>query len=285
MQLNSLTDTYTLQNGVQIPCIGFGTWQVADGEEARASVLSALEAGYRHIDTAQAYENEQSVGQGIRDSGVPREQIFLTSKLRNPVRGYEETLAAAEESLRLLGTDYLDLFLLHWPRPAAFHDEWERMNAESWRAMETLYEQKKLRALGISNFRSHHIDALLKTAKVAPQVNQIRLAPGETQDKTVDYSRENGMLLEAYSPLGVGRIFDVPEMKDLAEKYGRTIAQIAIRWSLQRGYLPLPKSVTPERIRENAQVFDFWLSDEDVQRIADMKGVVGFARDPDDIPF
>ncbi|NLD34597.1 MAG: aldo/keto reductase [Clostridiales bacterium] len=283
--MNRLTDTYTLQNGLQIPVIGFGTWQVADGEEARKSVLSALEAGYRHIDTAQAYENEQSVGQGIRDSGVPREQIFLTSKLRNPVRGYEETLAAFDESLRLLGTDYLDLFLLHWPRPRAFHDNWEHMNAESWRAMETLFEQKKLRALGISNFRRHHIDALLKTAKVAPQVNQIRLAPGETQDDTVDYSREKGMLLEAYSPLGVGRIFEVPQMQELAEKYGRTIAQIAIRWSLQRGYLPMPKSITPERIRENARVFDFELSADDVQRIADMKGVVGYARDPDDIPF
>lgn len=283
--MKSLTDTYVLSNGVKIPCIGFGTWQVADGDEARLSVLSALEHGYRHIDTAQGYGNEESVGRAVKESGLKREDLFITSKLTNNIRGYQETLDAFHESLEKLGGGYMDLFLIHWPRPVKYKDNWEQMNAETWRAMEELYDKKLIRALGISNFRSHHIDALLKTARIAPVVNQIRLAPGETQDEVVDYSRKKGMLLEAYSPLGMGKIFEVPEMKAMAEKYGKSIAQIAIRWSLQRGYLPLPKSITPARINENSQVFDFELSDEDVQTIADLKGCVGFAADPDTITW
>ena len=283
--MKSITDTYTLSNGVKIPVVGFGTWQVQDGGVARDAVQAALRAGYRHIDTAQAYGNEQSVGEGIRLSGVPREDIFLTSKLANPIRGYQETLDAVENSLQKLGTEYADLFLLHWPRPAAFKDNWEEKNAQSWRAFEELYHQGKLKAIGISNFHPHHIDALLKTAKVAPMVNQIRLAPGDTQDEVAQYSRAKGMLLEAYSPLGVGRVFEVPEMQALAEKYGKSIAQIALRWSLQRGYLPLPKSVTPQRIEENTRLFDFELSPEDVETIANLKGCVGYSSDPDNISW
>ena len=283
--MNALTDTYILSNGVHIPCVGFGTWQAEEGKEAKNSVLAALEAGYRHIDTAQGYGNERSVGQAVKDSSIPREQIFITSKLANPIRGYQETLDAVHESLKKLGTDYADLFLLHWPRPANYKDDWKEKNAQSWKAFETLYREGKIKALGISNFHAHHIDALLETAEVAPMVNQIRLAPGDTQDAVADYSRGKGMLLEAYSPLGVGKVFEVPQMKDLARKYGKSIAQIAIRWSLQRGYLPLPKSVTPARIRENAQVFDFELAPEDVVLIASLKGSTGFSADPDNISW
>lgn len=283
--MNSLTDTYTLSNGVSIPCVGFGTWQSKDGPEARDSVAEALRAGYRHIDTAQGYGNEESVGLAVKESGLKREDIFITSKLVNSVRGYNETLSAFHESLRKLGTDYMDLFLIHWPRPINFRDDWEAQNAQSWRAMEDLYREGKVRAIGISNFHPHHIEALLKTATVAPMVNQIRLAPGDTQDEVVSFSREKGMLLEAYSPLGVGKVFEVPQMKDLARKYGKSIAQIAIRWSLQRGYLPLPKSVTPARIRENTEVFDFQLDDADVELIAGLKGCVGYSADPDSITW
>ena len=283
--MNSLTDTYTLSNGVHIPCVGFGTWQSKDGPEARDSVAEALRAGYRHIDTAQGYGNEESVGQAVKESGLKREEIFITSKLTNSVRGYSETLSAFHESLRKLGTDYMDLFLIHWPRPVSFRNDWEAQNAQSWRAMEDLYREGKVRAIGISNFHPHHIEALLKTATVAPMVNQIRLAPGDTQDEVVSFSREKGMLLEAYSPLGVGKVFEVPQMKDLARKYGKSIAQIAIRWSLQRGYLPLPKSVTPARIRENTEVFDFQLEDADVELIAGLKGCVGYSSDPDSITW
>ena len=283
--MKSLTDTYTLSNGVHIPCVGFGTWQSKDGPEARDSVAEALRAGYRHIDTAQGYGNEESVGQAVKESGLSRGEVFLTSKLTNSVRGYDQTLSAFHESLRKLGTDYMDLFLIHWPRPVSFRNDWEAQNAQSWRAMEDLYREGKVRAIGISNFHPHHIEALLKTATVAPMVNQIRLAPGDTQDEVVSFSREKGMLLEAYSPLGVGKVFEVPQMKDLARKYGKSIAQIAIRWSLQRGYLPLPKSVTPARIRENTEVFDFQLEDEDVELIAGLKGCVGYSSDPDSITW
>lgn len=189
-----------------------------------------------------------------------------------------------DESLKKLGTDYVDLFLIHWPNPAPFRDHWQEANAESWKAMEELYEAGKIRAIGISNFRPHHIEALLETAKIRPMVNQIRLCPGETQDEVVDYCRSQGIILEAYSPLGTGKIFDVPEMKELAEKYGRSIAQICIRWSLQRGYLPLPKSVTPARIEENLKVFDFELEEADVQLIAGLTGCVGLSSDPDTKP-
>ena len=283
--MNHQTDTYKLANGVGIPCIGFGTWQTPDGDVAVNSVRSAIEAGYRHIDTAQAYGNEASVGEGIRQSGIRREDLFITTKLWNMNHSYKLAMSTFEESMNKLGLDYLDLFLIHWPNPIAFRDHWEEANAESWKAMEELYEAGKIRAIGISNFRPHHIEALMKTAKIAPMVNQIRLCPGDTQDETVAYCRAQGMVLEAYSPLGVGRIFEVPEMQQLAEKYGRSIAQICIRWSLQRGYLPLPKSVTPSRIQENLKVFDFELDEDDVQLIADLKGCVGFASDPDSTQF
>ena len=283
--MNHQTDTYKLSNGVGIPCIGFGTWQTPDGDVAVRSVAAAIEAGYRHIDTAQAYGNEESVGKGIRESGIDRKDLFVTTKLWNSNHSYKLTMRTFEESMNKLGLDYLDLFLIHWPNPVAFRDHWQEANAESWKAMEELYEAGKIRAIGVSNFRPHHIEEILKTAKVAPMVNQIRLCPGDTQDETVDWCREHGMVLEAYSPLGIGQIFEVPEMQKLAAKYQRSIAQVCIRWSLQRGYLPLPKSVTPSRIQENLKVFDFELSDEDVRLIADLKGCVGYASDPDRTNF
>lgn len=283
--MKALTDCYTLANGVKIPCIGFGTWQTPNGEVAVSSVLSALEAGYRHIDTAQGYGNEESVGIAVKQSGIDRKELFLTSKLTNSEHGYEKTLAAFGTTLEKLGTDYLDLFLIHWPNPIAFRDHWQEANAGTWKAFEELYRSKRIRAIGISNFRPRHMEELSRTAEIAPMVNQIRLCPGDTQDEVVEYCRTHNILLEAYSPLGVGKIFEVPEMKALAEKYQKSIAQICIRWSLQRGYLPLPKSVTPSRIRENTQVFDFELDSSDVQLIADLKGCVGYSSDPDTTTF
>ena len=283
--MNSLTDCYKLSNGVEIPCIGFGTWQTPDGDVCVSSVLSAIEAGYRHIDTAQGYGNEESVGLAVKKSGIDRKDLFITSKLTNSEHGYERTLAAFEETMKKLDMDYLDLYLIHWPNPIAFRDHWQEANAGTWKAFEELYKAGRIRAIGISNFRPHHIEELMKTATVAPMVDQIRLCPGETQDEVVDYCRSHNIQLEAYSPLGVGKIFEVPEMKALAEKYGKSIAQICIRWSLQRGYLPLPKSVTPSRIKENTQVFDFELEAADVQLIADLKGCVGYSSDPDTTTF
>lgn len=283
--MKSLTDCYRLSNGVEIPCIGFGTWQTPDGDVCVSSVKAAIEAGYRHIDTAEMYGNEDSVGKAIKESGIDRKELFITSKLSNQAHGYEKTMEAFEGTMEKLGLDYLDMFLIHWPNPIAFRDHWQEANAGSWKAFEELYKAGRIRAIGISNFRQHHIEALMETATIPPMVNQMKLCPGETQEEVVDYCRSKGMLLEAYSPLGIGQIFQVSEMQELADKYGRSIAQICIRWSLQRGYLPLPKSVTPSRIQENARVFDFELEEADVRLIAGLKGCVGFAADPDTRTF
>lgn len=283
--MKNATDVYMLPNGIGIPCIGFGTWQTPEGDVAVNSVRQAIEAGYRHIDTAQAYGNEEGVGLGIRQSGVPREELFITTKLWNDKHSYALAKSSFEESLRKLGLDYVDLFLIHWPNPLSVRSHWEQANAETWRAMEELYDEGKIRAIGVSNFCERHIDALLKTARIKPMVNQIRLCPGETQDALVEYSKSLGMVVEAYSPLGNGRIFEVPEMISLSEKYNRSIAQICIRWSLQKGFLPLPKSVTPSRIADNLKVFDFNLTEDDVRLISDLTGCVGLSGDPDTKPF
>ncbi|WP_425280083.1 aldo/keto reductase [Enterococcus gallinarum] len=281
MKMNS----YTLSNNVSIPELGFGTWQTPNGDVAVSAVKKALEVGYRHIDTAQGYKNEDSVGQAIKESGIPREEIFLTTKLWNENHSYDLVLSSFEESLKKLQTDYIDLFLIHWPNPVKFRDNWQSANAETWRAMEELYQAGKIKAIGVSNFLPHHFEELKKTATIFPMVNQIFLAPGELQKEVVSYCQEHNVLLEAYSPLGTGKIFDVPEMQELSDKYSKTIAQIAIRWSLQHGFLPLPKSVTPSRIEENLAVFDFELSDEDMQRIDQLDGVVGKATNPDTTGF
>ncbi|MDQ6111199.1 aldo/keto reductase [Enterococcus gallinarum] len=278
-------NSYTLSNNVSIPELGFGTWQTPNGDVAVSAVKKALEVGYRHIDTAQGYKNEDSVGQAIKESGIPREEIFLTTKLWNENHSYDLVLSSFEESLKKLQTDYIDLFLIHWPNPVKFRDNWQSANAETWRAMEELYQAGKIKAIGVSNFLPHHFEELKKTATIFPIVNQIFLAPGELQKEVVSYCQEHNVLLEAYSPLGTGKIFDVPEMQELSDKYGKTIAQIAIRWSLQHGFLPLPKSVTPSRIEENLAVFDFELSDEDMQRIDQLDGVVGKATNPDTTGF
>ena len=283
--MKSLTDCFELNNGVPIPCLGFGTWQTPGGVSALSSVKEAIKAGYRHIDTAAAYGNEESVGQAVQESGVPRKELFITSKLANPAHGYENTRAAFEATMQKLNLDYLDLYLIHWPNPLKYRSNWEEANAETWRAFEEFYRAGRIRAIGISNFHPRHIEALLKTASVIPQANQIRLCPGDTQDEVADYCRGKNILLEAYSPLGTGKIFEVPEMQELAKKYQRSVAQLCIRWSLQRGYLPLPKSVTPERIWENTKVFDFELSPEDMKAIAELKGAAGYSQNPDEISF
>ncbi len=283
--MKAFTDSYQLSNGVQIPCIGFGTWQTPDGEIAVSAVKSALELGYRHIDTAAGYGNEASVGIAIKESGIPREEIFVTSKLHNLEHGYENTLKAFEETMRNLDMDYLDLYLIHWPNPIKFRDHWQESNAGTWKAFEELYAAGRIRSIGISNFLPHHIEELMKTATVAPMVNQIRLCPGDTQDEVVSYCKAHNILVEAYSPLGTGQIFEVAEIQALARKYGKSVAQICIRWSLQMGFLPLPKSVTASRIKENADVFDFELSAEDVQIISKLKGCCGYSKDPDTTTF
>jgi diketogulonate reductase-like aldo/keto reductase len=280
----SLTDSFVLANGVQIPCVGFGTWQTPDGETAVMAVREALQNGYRHVDTAAAYGNEKSVGQAIRESGVPREELFITSKLWNAERGYETTLAAFEKTLSDLGTDYLDLYLIHWPANSVVYENPDQVNLDTWRAMTELYQAGRIRAIGVSNFLPHHLKPLLETG-VIPTVNQIEFHPGYLQEDAVAFCRERGILVEAWSPLGSGRMLNDPTLVALAEKYGRSVAQLCIRWCLQNDTLPLPKSITPSRIAENAKVFDFTISDEDMATINAMPtgGFSGYH--PDRIDF
>lgn len=270
--MKSPSDYYQLNNDVQIPCLGFGTWQTPDGDAAIQSVKAALACGYRHIDTAAAYGNETGVGIAVKESGVPRGELFITSKLRNSMHGYNNTMAAFARTLADLDTDYLDMYLIHWPNPLAFRAHWQAANAETWQAFEELYRAGKIRAIGVSNFRPHHIEELLKTAEIAPAVNQILLCPGETAPETVTYCRSHDILLEAYSPLGTGGIFKSALARELARKYHRSVAQLSLRWSLQMGFLPLPKSVTAARIAENIDIFGFELTPEDLQIMAELEG-------------
>lgn len=275
----------TLKNGVKIQSIGFGTWQAADGEVAYNAVKTALECGYRHLDCAAIYRNEASLGRAVRDSGIPREEIFVTSKLWTKKRGYENAKAAFAKTMDQLGLDYLDLYLIHWPASHTRFEDWKEINAETWRALEELYEEGKIKAIGVSNFMVHHLEALLETAKIVPMVNQIEFHPGFTQDGVVEYCKEKGIAVEAWSPIGSGRLLENELLAKIAAKYGKSVAQICIRFCLQNDVLPLPKSVTPSRIKENFDVLDFTLSDEDMADIAgmDICGYSGF--DPDSVEF
>lgn len=285
MDFNSLTETYKLNNGVEIPIIGFGTWQTPDGQVAEESVLAALNSGYRHIDTAAAYGNEESVGAAIKKSGINRHELFVTTKLWNSDHGYQNTKKAIDTSLEKLGLDYLDLYLIHWPNPAAMRDNWVELNAEGWQAMEEAVQAGKIRAIGVSNFRKHHLDELLKTAEIKPAVNQNYLNPSDMQEDLVKYNDSLGILNEAYSPLGTGGLLSNEVVNEIAEKYGKSPAQVLIRWSLNHNFLPLPKSVHPDYIKANADVFDFDIEPEDMKKLDGLHGAAKIANDPDEVDF
>ena len=266
----SLADAFALRNGYNIPCIGFGTWQASNGEVARQAVKDALEIGYRHIDTASGYYNEESVGLGIRESGLKREEVFVTTKLWNPDRGYETALQACKKSLDLLGVEYLDLYLIHWPANDKVYDDPVKVNKDTWRAFEKLHKDGLVRSLGLSNFLEPHIAQILDDAEILPVVDQIEFHPGYPQFDAVEYCRQNDIQVEAWSPLGCGRVLSDERLQKLANKYGKTTAQLCVRWALQHDVIPLPKSVHKELIASNAQVFDFEISPEDVKMIDDL---------------
>lgn len=265
---NGLKAGVTLSNGVSLPCVGYGTWRSPDSELTADCVAEALQVGYRHIDGAAVYRNETRVGEGIRRSGVKREDIFVTSKLWNTCRRYDKALAAFDDTLADLGLDYLDLYLIHWPAGRNVYADWEEQNAEAWRALEKLYRDGRVRAIGVSNFTPFYLERLARTAEIPPMVNQIRYHVGNTAAETVAYCRAHDIAVEAYSPLGVGKLINDPEIVQLAEKYGAKPAQVALRFCLQNGIVPLPKSVTPARIRENADLFGFALSEADMRALS-----------------
>ncbi|MFD0673363.1 aldo/keto reductase [Cohnella sp. GCM10027633] len=265
-----------LLNGVEMPRLGLGVWRTEPGEQTGQAVLAALEAGYRSVDTASLYRNEADVGRAIRASGIAREDVFVTTKVWNSEQGYDTTVASFHESLRRLEMDYVDLFLVHWPVAGKYK--------ETYRALEHLYEQGKVRAIGVSNFLIHHLEDLMNTCRIKPMVNQVELHPLLTQKKLLAFCRKEGIQLESWRPLMQGRL-DIPLLTELAAKYGKTPAQIVLRWHLQLGVVTIPKSVRPERIRENAELYDFALEPEDVVRIDALNENRRFGADPDHIDF
>lgn len=278
-------DTFVLRNGYEIPVIGFGTWKTPNDEKGMEAIETALEVGYRHIDTAAAYENEETVGKVIRQSGIPRSDLFVTSKLWNTNRGYENTLKAFDRSREALGLDYLDLYLIHWPAARGSEEEWQHINAETWRAFEKLYADGLVRAIGVSNFKPHHLGPLMKGSEIDPMVDQIEMHPGFPQKETREFCDLNGILVEAWSPLGRGRVLEDERIVALAKKYRCTPAQLCIRWCMQHGAVPLPKSVTPERIRQNADVFGIAIDAEDMKIIDDFEEFGESGLDPDTVDF
>lgn len=276
-----LKETVKLANGVYIPCPGFGTWKLAEGDEAYSAVKAAVSAGYRHIDTAFIYRNEKSVGKAVRESDVGRETLFVTSKVWDDDRGYDKTLYAFERSIKLLGLEYLDLYLIHWPACAYRTEKWREENLSTWRALERLYKEGRIRAIGVSNFLVHHLEALIKEAEIAPMVDQIEFHPGHIQKETLSFCQSNNILVEGWSPLGRGSLTGEVLIVELAAAYNRSPAQICLRWALQNGVLPLPKSVTPERIVQNLNIFDFELSKEDMNRLNSMPSAGYSGLDPD----
>lgn len=274
-------DTITLHNGVQMPWFGLGVFKVEEGSELVDAVASAIRHGYRSIDTAAIYGNEKSVGEGIRqallENHISREDLFVTSKVWNADLGYESTLAAYEASLTNLGLDYLDLFLIHWPVKGKYKD--------AWRALETLYRNGRVRAIGVSNFQIHHLEDLMKDAEIIPMVNQVELHPRLTQQELRRFCKEQAIRLEAWSPLMQGQLLDNPVIHEIAAKYGKSAAQVILRWDLQHGVITIPKSTKEHRIIENASVFDFELSSEDMARIDALNRNERVGPDPDNFDF
>jgi len=255
----SLKDTTILHNGVKMPWLGLGVFKVTEGEEVIQSVKAAIRNGYISIDTAAIYGNEEGVGQAIKESGVPREELFITSKVWNSDQGYETTLKAFETSLNKLGLDYLDLYLIHWPGKDKYK--------ETWKALEKLYKDGRVRAIGVSNFQIHHLEDLISSAEIKPMVNQVEYHPHLTQKELQAFCKKEGIQLEAWSPLKQGQLLNEQILVDIAHKYNKSVAQVILRWDLQHGVVTIPKSIKEHRIIENADVFDFELTSEDMEKI------------------
>ena len=256
---------FVLENDVELPFVGYGTYKVTDEK----IILDALDAGYRHLDTARMYKNEKMIGNAIKNSGLHRTELFLTSKVWKGDLGYDNTLRSFEATIEDLGVNYLDMFLIHWPQSAPGAD-WKPVLTETWKAMERIYKDCGARAIGVSNHLPHHLMHILKDCNVRPMVNQLEFHPGYTQAATVNFCQNQNILVEAWSPMGRARMLDDPLILELAEKYNRTPAQICLRFCLQNNILPLPKSSSPERMKQNLEIFDFDMELEDIFRLMTM---------------
>ncbi len=265
-----------LKNGVDIPEIGFGT-SLIEGEECVLNIKQALQVGYRHIDTASVYKNEEYIGKAIRESNIPREEIFITSKVWKDSMGYDNTIKSFNNTLNKLKLDYIDLFLIHWPK-----NNDKNLNIETWKALETLYNQKKVKAIGVSNFLKHHLEVILYNCQIAPMVDQIEFHPGLTRKETVEFCKEKRIIVEAWAPLGKGSMLKNDDLIKIASKYNKSVAQLCIRWCLQNEVIPLPKSTNLNRMIENRDVFDFTISEEDMSFINNMQFFAGSTMDPNE---
>lgn len=260
---------YILNNGVEIPAIAFGTYKAADGKSADV-IRTAIEAGYRYFDTASFYGTETYLAQAVRESGISRDELFIASKLWKTEMGYDNVKDAFARTLENLNTDYLDLYLIHWPLPEPGYKDWKQLDKETWRAMEELYQAGKVRAIGLSNFLPHHIDNILEDCTVRPAVDQIEYHPGYSQEAAVQYCKERNILVQAWSPIGRQRVLEEPLVLELAGKYAVSPAQICLKFAVQRGIIPLPKSSSVERMKENLDLYSFEMEREDIWRLATM---------------
>ncbi len=277
MKISDIQGTVELKNGVPMPYFGLGVFQVRDGEEVKQTVRYALSAGYKHIDTASLYRNERGIGQAIKESGIPRKNIFVTSKVWNSDQGYTNTLRAFDVSMKLLDFEYLDLYLIHWPVKGKY--------IETWEALEQLYSEGRVRAIGVSNFLSYHLEDILAHCKVVPMVNQMEFHPRLVQQELIDFCHNHTIQYEAWSPLMQGNIFNIKELHPLVEKYKKDIAQIVLRWNLQKGVVTIPKSIRRERIISNAQIFDFEIKPKDTQAIDRLDKNERVGADPNNFNF
>lgn len=267
-----------LNNGVKMPNLAFGTFKVNEGDDVQI-ILDAIEAGYRHFDTAAFYNTEEALGKAIKKSGIPREEFFVTTKVWKTRMGYEEAKKSFEESLEKLDMDYVDLLLIHWPRPDEETD-WKKLDVETWKAFEEIYKEGKAKAIGVSNFLNHHMQNILDNCEVVPMVNQIEFHPGYIQKDVVDFDKEHGIVVEAWSPLGRERVFKDELLNKLAQKYGKSVAQICLAFALQMDVVPLPKSSSVERMKQNMDI-DFELEEEDFEKIVNMEEMGWSGLDPD----
>ncbi len=277
MDITDIKGTVKLANGYAMPYFGLGVFQMKDGDEVINAVNCALEAGYRHIDTASMYFNETGVGKAIRDSNISREDIFVTTKLGNPEQGYENTLEAFEKSMERLGLEYLDLYLIHWPVSGKYKD--------TWKAFEKLYKERRIKSIGVSNFLQHHLEDIMDESEITPMVNQMEFHPHLLQQGLLNFCNQHKIQYEAWSPLMQGKIFEEKEFQQLAQKYNKNAAQLVLRWNLQKEVVTIPKSSKSERIISNADIFDFEISKEDMQKIDFMDKNERLGPDPDNFDF